>query len=73
MSQNNYSGGKDRKFHIDLDDDDDDLDFPSDDEVEISEDQRIMDELVQREHERDLRAAENEKVTNFGEHFDKFR
>jgi hypothetical protein len=30
--------------------------FASDEEVEISEDQRIMDELVLREHERVFRA-----------------
>ena len=59
MSQQNISGGKSGKFTIDLDDDDDDdLEILSDGEVEISEDQRIMDELVTRDRERELRASQ---------------
>ena len=58
MSQKSFSCGKSGKFTIDLDDDDDELEIPSDEEVEISEDQRIMDELVFREHERSFRASE---------------
>ena len=50
------SGGKSGKFTIDIDDDD--FEIPSDGEVEISEDQRIVDELVWRERERDLRASQ---------------
>ena len=58
MSQKSISGGKNGKFAIDIDDDDDELEIPSDEEVEISEDQRIMDELVLREHERVFRASQ---------------
>ena len=58
MSQNNNGGKKNEKFLIDLEDDDDDFDFPSDGEIEISEDQRIMDEIILKERERDLKVAE---------------
>ena len=58
MSQNNNGGGKKGEFLIDLDDDDDCFDFATDDEAEICEDQRIMDEIIQRERERDVRLSE---------------
>ncbi len=58
MSLNNNGSGKTGKFLIDLEDDDDDFDFPSDDEIEISDDQRIMEEIVQRDRERETRVAE---------------
>ena len=58
MSQKSVSGGKNGKFTIDLDDEEDEFEIPSDKEVEISEDQRIMDELVLREQEQIFRASQ---------------
>ena len=58
MSQNNHGGGKNGEFVIDIDDDEDDFGFSSGDEVEISEDQRIMDEMIQRERNHMIRNAQ---------------
>ena len=73
MSQKTNDSGK-GQFVVDLlDEDDDDLDLHSDDEIEISEDQRIMDELIRKERERDekkkLRRSQTEENTfiNSGE------
>jgi hypothetical protein len=55
MSQKKLSG---HQFTIDLIDDDDDLDFPSDDEVSISEDQRIMEEFIEMDRERERKSVE---------------
>ena len=38
--------------------DDDDFEFPSDEEVQVSEDQRIMDDLILKEQERVFRASQ---------------
>ena len=46
MSQSINGSGKNRKLLVDLEDDEDDFEFPSDDEIEVSEDQRNMDEIV---------------------------
>ena len=46
MSQSINGSGKNRKFLVDLEDDEDDFECPSDDEIEVSEDQRNMDEIV---------------------------
>ena len=56
MSQKNNDGGKKGQFVVDLLDEDDGLDFNSEDEFEISEDQQIMEELIrkEREHEEKL-------------------
>ena len=56
--QNNHGGGKNGKFVIDIDDDEDDFGFSSGDEGEISEDQRIMDEMIQRERDHMVRNAQ---------------
>ena len=58
MSQKNDSGNKKGDFIIDLDEDEDDFDIPSDDEVEINEDQRIMGEYIRMEHEHELKVSE---------------
>ena len=58
MSQKSYVWGKDGEFVIDLGDDDDDFDIPSEDEIEISEDQRIMEEMIQMERDREARAQQ---------------
>ena len=46
------------KFTIDIGNDDDDFEFPSDEEVQVSEDQRIMDDLVLRYQDRVFRASQ---------------
>ena len=69
MSQKSNGNGK-GEFVVDLLDEDDDLDFHSDDEVEMSEDQRIMDELIRRDREREeknsrrLRRSQTEENTS---------
>jgi len=51
MSQRSCGGGKNGDFVIDLGDDDDDFDFQSENEIEMSEDQRMMEEIIQMERE----------------------
>ena len=53
MSQKNNDGGNKGRFVVDLVDENDGLDFPSDDEVDISEDQQIMEELIRKDRERE--------------------
>ena len=58
MSQKNDGGNNKGDFIIDLDEDEDDFDIPSDDEVEINEDQRIMEEYIRIEREHELKVSE---------------
>ena len=54
----NDGGNNKGDFLIDLDEDEDDFDIPSDDEVEINEDQRIMEEYIRIEREHELKVSE---------------
>ncbi len=69
MSQKKNDGGKKGQFVVDLLDEDDGFDFSSDNEVEISEDQRIMEELIRMDCEREeklsrrLRKSQTEENT----------
>jgi len=63
MSQKSNGADKKGQFVIDLDNDDDDLDFLSDDEVSISEDQRIMEEIIEKDRERERKAAQKLRMS----------
>jgi hypothetical protein len=63
MSQKSNGAEKKGQFVIDLDNDDDDLDFLSEDEVSISEDQRIMEEIIEKDRERERKAAQKLRMS----------